>query len=86
MSQNTIQSAQKTYKIKLIPCESISVDITEVAVQTLQKLANVSQRVAFEFHTFDWGSKAYKEEGYYIPPDGIAQLKKFDSIFFGAVG
>jgi hypothetical protein len=82
----TMSPNQKTYKIALIPGDGIGVDVTEAATQVLQKLADVSGKVAFDFQTFDWSSKTYKEKGYYIPPDGIAQLKKFDSIFFGAVG
>jgi len=41
---------------------------------------------SFDFTTFDWSSKNYLERGYYMPPDGLEQLKKFDAIYFGAVG
>ena len=39
-----------------------------------------------EFEHFDWSSDRYKKEGAYIPEGGLEQLKKFDAIFFGAVG
>ncbi|CCV13896.1 hypothetical protein MESS4_610003 [Mesorhizobium sp. STM 4661] len=35
---------------------------------------------------FDWGSDYYKANGRMMPEDGMAQLKRFDAIFFGAVG
>jgi len=86
MSPSTIHSVQKVYKIALIPGDGIGVDITEAAVQVLKALAEASGSFVFTFTPFDWSSKTYKEKGYYIPPDGISQLKKFDAIFFGAVG
>jgi len=81
-----IHSAQKVYTIAAIPGDGIGVEITDAAIKVLKKLAEVSNKFEFDFTTFDWSSKTYLEKGYYIPPDGIAQLKKFDAIFFGAVG
>ncbi|HET9384369.1 MAG TPA: tartrate dehydrogenase, partial [Gemmatimonadales bacterium] len=34
----------------------------------------------------DWSSKRYVETGRYIPDGGLEELRKFDAIFFGAVG
>ncbi|KAF2101531.1 tartrate dehydrogenase [Rhizodiscina lignyota] len=76
----------KTYKIATIPGDGIGVDITDAAIQVLKKLSDASGSFQFEFTNFDWSSKTYKERGYYIPEDGIEQLKKFDAIYFGAVG
>jgi len=35
---------------------------------------------------FDWGSERYKATGLLMPADGTETLKKFDAIYFGAVG
>ncbi len=35
---------------------------------------------------FDWGSDYYKKYGVMMPADGLAKLRPFDAIFFGAVG
>jgi len=86
MSPSTVHSVQKVYKIAVIPGDGIGVDISQAAVEVLKKLADASEKFAFDFQTFDWSSKTYLTKGYYIPPDGIPQLKKFDAIFFGAVG
>jgi isocitrate/isopropylmalate dehydrogenase len=86
MSSSTVRSSEIVYKIAAIPGDGIGVEITEAAIQVLQKLAHVSRKFRFDFDTFDWNSKSYMENGYYIPPDGINQLKKFDAIYFGAVG
>ena len=79
-------SSVTLYKIAAIPGDGIGVDITEAAQQVLDKLAEVNGTFRFEFTTFDWSSKAYKERGWYMQDDWEAQLKEHDAIYFGAVG
>ena len=86
MSSRTVASKEKLYRIATIPGDGIGIEITEAAVQVLKKLADASGRFKFEFQEFNWSSNSYKEKGHYIPHDGIDQLKKFDAIYFGAVG
>jgi tartrate dehydrogenase len=76
----------RVHRIACIPGDGIGVDITEAAIQVLNKLSEVVGGFQFDFTTFDWSSKKYLERGWYMPPDGIEQLKKFDAIYFGAVG
>jgi tartrate dehydrogenase/decarboxylase / D-malate dehydrogenase len=42
--------------------------------------------VSFNVKNFDWGSDYYKKNGVMMPADGLETLKKFDAIYFGAVG
>ena len=83
---STIHSEIVIHKIALIPGDGIGVDVTQAAVQVLEQLSSVLKRFEFEFVTFDWSSKTYQERGYYMPPDSFEKLKKFDAIYFGAVG
>ncbi|KAF2842616.1 tartrate dehydrogenase [Patellaria atrata CBS 101060] len=87
---STVHSVRKVFKIACIPGDGIGVDIAEAAVQVLRKLSERVGSFEFDFTTFDWSSRKYKELGYYIHPDGpetgMEELKKFDSIYFGAVG
>jgi isocitrate/isopropylmalate dehydrogenase len=76
----------KTHRIACIPGDGIGVDITEAAISVLTTLAKSAGNFEFEFTTFDWSSKNYLARGWYMPPDGLAQLKSFDAIYFGAVG
>ncbi|KAF2201964.1 tartrate dehydrogenase [Delitschia confertaspora ATCC 74209] len=86
MSPSAIHSTSKVHTIACIPGDGIGVDITEAAVQVLQKLSQTLGAFEFDFTTFDWSSEKYKERGWYMPEDGLEQLKKFDAIYFGAVG
>ncbi|KAK4999741.1 hypothetical protein LTR66_001285 [Elasticomyces elasticus] len=79
-------SEKRVYKIATIPGDGIGVDITEAAIQVLDKLAAVDGTFTFQWNEFDWSSKNFKERGWYMPPDGMEQLKKFNAIYFGAVG
>lgn len=83
---STIRETSRVYRIASIPGDGIGVDVTEAAVQVLNALSKILGGFQFEFNTFDWSSKAYLERGWYMPPDGLEQLKKYDAIYFGAVG
>ena len=40
----------------------------------------------FQTSPFDWGSERFLKSGAYMPEGPLEILKKFDAIFFGAVG
>ena len=73
----------KTYRIASIPGDGIGNEVIPAGVEVLQKLASDFR---MEFKDFDWSSKRFKDAGAYIPARGLEELKKFDAIFFGAVG
>jgi tartrate dehydrogenase len=81
-----IHQVAKVHRIACIPGDGIGVDITEAAIQVLTQLAKTLGGFEFEFTSFDWSSKNFLERGWYMPPDGLEQLKTFDAIYFGAVG
>ncbi|KAF2136762.1 uncharacterized protein K452DRAFT_353789 [Aplosporella prunicola CBS 121167] len=86
MSPSTVHSVKPFYRIASIPGDGIGTEITQAAVQVLQKLADAHGTFQFDFTHFDWSSKNYLERGWYMPEDGLEQLKKHDAIYFGAVG
>lgn len=77
---------QRVFKIASIPGDGIGTEITSAARTVLEKLSRSIGTFAFEFETYDWSSENYDKRGYYMPNDGLEQLKKSDAIFFGAVG
>ncbi|KAF2650795.1 tartrate dehydrogenase [Lophiostoma macrostomum CBS 122681] len=81
-----VHEVSRIYNIACIPGDGIGVDITNAAIQVLNKLSSTLKTFEFDFKTYDWSSKAYLERGWYMPPDGLAQLKTHDAIYFGAVG
>jgi len=81
-----IHSVVKVHRIACIPGDGIGVDITEAAVKVLTTLSKTFGSFELDFKSFDWSSKNYLERGWYMPPDGLEQLKRHDAIYFGAVG
>jgi tartrate dehydrogenase/decarboxylase/D-malate dehydrogenase len=73
----------KTYRIASIPGDGIGNEVIPAGIEVLQKAADGFR---LEFEPFDWSSRRFKETGAYIPDGGLEKLKKFDAIFFGAVG
>ena len=86
MSTATVHDSKRIFKIASIPGDGIGTDITSAAIEVLQKLAFIEGKFAFEFNHFDWSSENYVKRGWYMPADGMDQLKKNDAIYFGAVG
>ena len=76
----------RRHSIAAIPADGIGPEVIGAGIEVLQALEKRLGDVAFEFTHFGWGSDYYKKHGLMMPADGLAQLKKFDAIFFGAVG
>lgn len=76
----------RTHRIAVIPGDGIGLEVIEAGKQVLQQLADQTGEIAFEFKDFDWSSKRFLEHGRYIPEGGLEELKRFDAIYFGAVG
>jgi len=76
----------KTYRIASIPGDGIGIEVIAEGEKVLRELARKDGGFALEFTPFDWGSKRYLSTGAYMPEAPLEILKKFDAIFFGAVG
>ena len=76
----------REYSIAAIPADGIGPEVIAAGVQALESLQKRLGDVKFNVETFDWGSAYYRKHGVMMPTDGLATLKKFDAIYFGAVG
>jgi tartrate dehydrogenase/decarboxylase/D-malate dehydrogenase len=75
----------KSYRIASIPGDGIGMEVIPAGVEVLRALAS-RENFRIDVQAFDWSSQRYKDQGAYIPAGGLDELKKFDAIFFGAVG
>ncbi len=76
----------KTYRIASIPGDGIGIEVIAEGEKVLRELAKKDGGFGLEFTPFDWGSERFLETGAYMPDNPLEVLKKFDAIFFGAVG
>ncbi len=75
----------KHYDIAVIPGDGIG---AEVIPQGQRAVDAVARKFGFTVNwaSFDWSCQRYADTGAMMPDDGIEQMKKFDSIYLGAVG
>ena len=76
----------RTHSIAAIPADGIGPEVIGAGITVLEALQQRLGDVRFAITSFDWGSDYYKRHGAMMPADGLAILKPFDAIYFGAVG
>jgi tartrate dehydrogenase/decarboxylase/D-malate dehydrogenase len=76
----------REYSIAVIPADGIGPEVIGAGIDVLKVLAEVHAGIRLNFEVFDWGSEYYKRTGAMMPDDGLERLRKFDAIYFGAVG
>ena len=78
--------AADTKKIAVVPGDGIGPEVTEVALEVLEKAAEKIGQCRLEWVRFPWGSDYYIEHGVMMPSDGLKTLGDFDAIYLGAIG
>lgn len=76
----------RNYAIAAIPADGIGPEVIGAGLRVLDALARRVGDIGFQVESFDWGSDYYRAHGVMMPADGLEQLKRFDAIYFGAVG
>ncbi len=73
------------YKIAAVPGDGIG---HEIVPQGLRVMKVAAEKFGFQvqFDTFHWGAGYYKQHGTFMPEDGLEKLKRFNAVYFGAVG
>jgi len=76
----------REYRIAAIPGDGIGVEVIAAGLKVLEVLATRDRGFRLNIEQFPWSSDYYLKHGHYIPEGGLDRLRKFDAIFFGAVG
>lgn len=76
----------RVHKIAAIGADGIGPEVIAAGLEVLEVLSAKDGGFRLEVEHFPWSSAYYLKNGYYIPEGGLEALKKFDAIFFGAVG
>ncbi len=74
-----------THRIAAIPGDGIGQEVLPAACGVLEATC-LAHGIDLVYETFDWSCERYRSEGAMMPPDALAQLRRFDAIFLGAVG
>ncbi len=73
------------YRIAVIPGDGIGREVVPEGVRVLEA-AGAKHGIGFKWQEFPWSCDWYKAHGRMCPEDAPEILKKFDAIYFGAVG
>ncbi|MDW7673072.1 MAG: tartrate dehydrogenase [Bacillota bacterium] len=76
----------RRYAIAVISGDGIGPEVIAEGVKVLKQVGNIDGNVEFMLEEFPWGSEYYLEKGQMMPDDALETLKKYDAIYFGAVG
>jgi 3-isopropylmalate dehydrogenase len=74
-----------TYKIALIPGDGTGPEVVAEGVKVIEAAA---RKFGFKLDmtSFDFGGERYKRTGETLPDAALAELRKFDAMFLGAIG
>ena len=73
------------YRIAVIPGDGIGREVMPEGVRVLEA-ASARHGLRLQFQEFPWNCDWYKAHGRMCPDDAADILRKFDAIYFGAVG
>ena len=76
----------RAHRIAAIPGDGIGKEVIAAGLDVLNVLEQREQSFKLTVEQFPWGSDFFRHTGHLMPADGVATLKRFDAIFFGAVG
>jgi tartrate dehydrogenase/decarboxylase/D-malate dehydrogenase len=78
----------REYAIAAIPGDGIGSEVIAAGLVVLNALQKQKRTSAFSLKVedFPWGSDYYRKHGLMMPADGLDRLRRFDAIYFGAVG
>jgi 3-isopropylmalate dehydrogenase len=75
----------KTYNIAVIPGDGTG---PEVVAEGIKVLRTVADKAGFkiDFTSYDFGGDRYLKTGEVLSDSAVGELKKFNSIYLGAIG
>ena len=76
----------REHRIAAIPGDGIGKEVIAAGLEVLAALERRDGGFRLAVEHFPWGSDYFRAHGKLMPEDGVAALKRFDAIFFGAVG
>jgi tartrate dehydrogenase/decarboxylase / D-malate dehydrogenase len=76
----------REYRIAAIPADGIGTEVVDAGLQALKALEEREGSFKLEVEHFPWGCDYYLAHGRMMAVDGLETLRRFDAIFFGAVG
>jgi 3-isopropylmalate dehydrogenase len=78
-------SSKKTYKIAVLPGDGTGPEVINEGLKVFKAVA-ASESISFDLVDYDLGGERYKKTGDILPDSVLAELRRFDAIYLGAIG
>src|SRR3989304_9910651 len=75
----------KAYQIAGLPGDGTGPEVVNEGLKVL-KAAAASGSISFDLVNYDLGGERYKKTGEVLPDSVLAELRKMDAIYLGAIG
>jgi tartrate dehydrogenase/decarboxylase/D-malate dehydrogenase len=85
-SSKRFEGKMRVHSIAAMPGDGIGPEVIEAGLEVLAAVAERDGGFQLKVEHFPWGSNYYRQHVRMMPSDGLALLKPFDAIYFGAVG
>ncbi|MGQ9728968.1 MAG: 3-isopropylmalate dehydrogenase [Candidatus Fervidibacter sp.] len=73
------------YKIAVVPGDGVGPEVVKEGLKVLDAACK-AEGVSYETVSFDIGGERYLRTGETLPDSALEELRKFDAIYFGAIG
>jgi 3-isopropylmalate dehydrogenase len=80
-----VSAQKKSYKIALMPGDGTGPEVIAEGVKVLKSLGQKAG-IPFDWTPYDLGGERYKNTGEILPDSVLADLRKADAIYLGAIG
>ena len=77
--------SHKAYKIAVIPGDGTGPEVVNEGLKVLKAVA-ASESISFDLVHYDLGGERYKKTCEVLPDSVLAELRKMDAIYLGAIG
>lgn len=85
IQQEVIVRPQKAYKIAVMPGDGTGPEVVNEGLKVLKAVA-AAEFISFDLFHYDLGGERYKKTGEILPDSVLAELRKADAIYLGAIG
>jgi 3-isopropylmalate dehydrogenase len=75
----------RKYNVGVIPGDGTGPEVVREGIKVLEAAAGIGG-FSFDFTEFDFGGSRYLKTGETLPDSAIAEFRKFDAMFLGAIG
>ncbi len=76
----------REHRIAAIPADGIGKEVIAAGLEVMKAVESRDGGFRLAVESFPWGSDYYRKHGVMMAADGLAVLRSFDAIYFGAVG